>query len=200
MECRADVRGDRALPRRSTCAVARRQLAVGGRDRVADAGRGGAVHHGAARLGIVVKSSPMRFCRRVMRRSSRRVVGPDYLLGLLSDSERTALRAFEAKFGVREVDGFNYPNASVGLNAPAVVGDINGTTATVTAAGKAGGFGYLNGPVPFSAGSYSYIAEPLAPSAQPPGRVSRPWLVHRCRGVGLVRCWVCIRMLVSSNW
>ncbi len=64
------------------------------------------------------------------------VVGPDYLLGLLSDSERTALRTFEAKFGVREVDGFNYANASVGLNAPALVGDLNGTTATVTAAGQ----------------------------------------------------------------
>ena len=94
------------------------------------------------------------------------VVGPDYLLSQLSDSERTALRAFEARFGVREVDGFNWPNASVGLNAPAVIGDINGTTATVTAAGRAGGFGYLNGPVPFSAGSWSYVAEPLAPAAQ----------------------------------
>ena len=27
--------------------------------------------------------------------------------------------------------------------------------------GRAGGFGYLNGPVPFSAGSYSYVALPL---------------------------------------
>ena len=66
------------------------------------------------------------------------VVGPDYVLGTLTDAERTALRSYEAKFGIREVDGFNYPNASVGLNTPAVVGDINGTTATVTAAGKGG--------------------------------------------------------------
>ena len=39
------------------------------------------------------------------------VVGPDYLLSQLSDAERTALRAFEARFGVREVDGFNWPNS-----------------------------------------------------------------------------------------
>ncbi len=97
------------------------------------------------------------------------VVGPDYLLSQLSDPERTSLRAFEASFGIREVDGFNWPNASVGLNPPAVIGDINGTTATVTAAGLAGGFGYLNGPVPFSAGSYSYIAEPLAAASLPTG-------------------------------
>ena len=97
------------------------------------------------------------------------VVGPDYVLGLLTDAERTSLRAFEAKFGVREVDAYNYPGAAVGLNAPAVVGDINGTTATVTTAGRAGGFGYLNGPVPFSIGSYSYLAEPLATSALPAG-------------------------------
>ena len=97
------------------------------------------------------------------------VVGPDYLLSQLADPERVSLRAFEAKFGVREVDGFNFPNAAVGLNAPGVIGDINGTTATVTAAGKAAGFGYLNGPVPFSIGSYSYIAEPLAAASLPAG-------------------------------
>ncbi len=84
---------------------------------------------------------------------------------------RSALHCatFEATFGVREVDGFNWPNSSVGLNPPAVIGDINGTTATVTAAGLAGGFGYLNGPVPFSTGSYSYIAEPLAAASLPAG-------------------------------
>ncbi len=97
------------------------------------------------------------------------VVGPDYVLGQLSDAERTSLRAYEAKFGIREVDGFNYPNPTVGLDVPAVVGDINGTTATVTAAGKNSGFGYLNGPVPFSIGSYSFLAAPLPAASLPAG-------------------------------
>ncbi len=96
------------------------------------------------------------------------VVGPDYMLGQLSDSERTALRTYEAKFGIREVDGYNYANPSVGLDvAPGA--DLTGTTANVTVAGSKAGFGYLNGPVPFSAGSYGYAAEPLAPAAQLPG-------------------------------
>jgi Putative Ig domain len=97
------------------------------------------------------------------------VVGPDAVLGSLTAAELTSLRAYEAKFGIREVDAFNYPNVTLGLNTPAVVGDINGTTATVTAAGKTSGFGYLNGPVPFSIGSYSYIAEPLAAASMPAG-------------------------------
>ena len=97
------------------------------------------------------------------------VVAPDYLISTLTAAERTSLRAFEAKFGVREVDGFNWPNPAVGLDYPGVIGDINGTTATVTPAGLAGGFGYLNGPVPFSAGSYSYVAEPLPAASQVAG-------------------------------
>ncbi len=81
----------------------------------------------------------------------------------------TAVRAFEAKFGVREVDAYNWANPAVGLNYAGISGDINGTVATVTAAGRADGFGYLNGSVPFSAGSWSYIAEPLAAASLPAG-------------------------------
>jgi hypothetical protein len=97
------------------------------------------------------------------------VVGPDAALAALSDAERTALRAYETKFGVRQVDAYNWANPTVGLNYAAVSGDINGTIATVTAAGRADGFGYLNGPVPFSAGSWSYVAEPLAAASLPAG-------------------------------
>ncbi len=97
------------------------------------------------------------------------VVGPDYLMTGLTPAELTTLRAYEAKFGVREVDAYNWANPAVGLNFAGVTGDINGTVATVTAAGRADGFGYLNGPVPFSAGSWSYIAAPLATASLPAG-------------------------------
>ena len=97
------------------------------------------------------------------------VVVPDYTLAGLSVAEISVLRAYEAKFGIREVDAYNWANPAVGLNYAGITGDINGTVATVTPAGLAGGFGYLNGPVPFSAGSWSYIAEPLAPASLPTG-------------------------------
>ena len=60
------------------------------------------------------------------------VILPSYLGGGLSSDELDAVRAFEAKFGVREVDAFNYANPAVGLNVASVAGDIAGTTATVT--------------------------------------------------------------------
>ena len=97
------------------------------------------------------------------------VIAPSYDLPTLSPAESSALRAYEAKFGVREVDAFNWANPAVGLNYAAVIGDIAGTVATVTPAGLVGGFGYLNGPVPFSVGSYSYLAEPLAAASLPAG-------------------------------
>jgi hypothetical protein len=98
------------------------------------------------------------------------VVVPDAGLGLLTGAERTALRSFEAKFGVREVDAYNYPSATFGLVAPPTfAGDLTGTTATVTAAGKAAGFGYLNGPVKFSIGSTGYLAQILPASSMPAG-------------------------------
>lgn len=95
------------------------------------------------------------------------VVGPDYLMTGLSAAERTDLREFEAKFGVREVGGFNWANPGNGLNYAGFVGDLNGVTAAVTTAGRSNGFGYLDGPVPFGPGSYSFLAEPLAAAALP---------------------------------
>ena len=97
------------------------------------------------------------------------VVVPSATLPYLDLDEQTALRTYEAKFGIREVDAYNWANPAVGLNYATVYGDIAGTTATVTAAGLNGGFGYLNGPVPYSIGSYSYVAEPLAPAELPAG-------------------------------
>jgi Putative Ig domain len=94
------------------------------------------------------------------------VVAPSATLDALTPEERTSLRAYEAKFGIREVDTYNWANPTLGLNIVDPV-DTTGMTASVTAAGANNGFGYLNGPVPFSIGSYGYISEPLA--AQVPG-------------------------------
>ncbi len=97
------------------------------------------------------------------------VIAPSYLLSGLSTAETASLHAYEAKFGIREVDAYNWANPAIGLNLAGVVGDISGTVASVTAAGQASGFGYLNGPVPFSAGSWSYIAQPLVAASMPAG-------------------------------
>ena len=96
------------------------------------------------------------------------VVSPSYTGGSLSSAELTALRSYEAGFAVREIDGFNWANPAVGLNYAGYSGDLAGVTATVTAQGKAQGLQYLNGPVPFSLGSYSYVAEPLTATSNPP--------------------------------
>jgi Putative Ig domain len=96
------------------------------------------------------------------------VILPSYLGGGLTDAELAALRSFEATFGVREVDAFNYANPAVGLNVATVSGDLAPITATVTPAGLANGFQYLNGPVPFTAGSFSYLAVPLSATSDPP--------------------------------
>ena len=96
------------------------------------------------------------------------VILPSYSGGGLSAAELTALRSFEATFGVREVDAYNWANPAVGLNYATVLGDLPaGTVATATAAGLANGFQYLNGPVTFSAGSYSYLATPLTATSNP---------------------------------
>ncbi|GAA2454214.1 hypothetical protein [Streptomyces macrosporus] len=89
--------------------------------------------------------------------------------------EMAALAAYEAEFGVRQVDAYTYAAPAVGLNRPqdpGHAGPLDGTTARVTDAGKAGPFGYLDGEVPFEDNdprvdeSYGYLAVPLA---DPPG-------------------------------
>lgn len=89
------------------------------------------------------------------------VVAPSYALTGLSVSEVTALRGYEAKFGIREADMFSYPGWDFGLGTPVIVDDFTGVTATVNATGQAAGWGYLNGPVPFSIGSAGYLAQPV---------------------------------------
>ena len=67
--------------------------------------------------------------------------------GLLSEAERTALSAYEIRFGVREVNAYVYPGSDVGTTVPTSGGPLDGRTATVTPAGLADPFRYLRGTV-----------------------------------------------------
>jgi hypothetical protein len=94
------------------------------------------------------------------------IVLPDAAPVGLSGAEMSALAAYERTFGVREVDAYSPPTASLGMNAPAYSGVLPGEAA-VSAAGAADGFGYLNQAFPFSGGPagqapFGYLAEPLA--------------------------------------
>ena len=68
-----------------------------------------------------------------------------------------ALDAYESSFGVRQVDGYMYPSPALGVTVFATSGLLDGTTGTLTAAGRAA-FPELKGPVPFDTGSYGYEA------------------------------------------
>ena len=68
----------------------------------------------------------------------------------------TALDTYESTFGVRQVDGYVYPTSALG-QTDVSGGALDGTTATLTAAGLAA-FPELKGPVTFSTGTYGYPA------------------------------------------
>lgn len=102
------------------------------------------------------------------------VVLPNEAPSQLSAAELAALDKFEREFKIRQLDSYVYPSPAVGLNWPAnpgYLGPMDGKVATITAAGKAGGFGYLNGSVPFEdisptvSETYGYLAVPLPADA-----------------------------------
>ena len=66
----------------------------------------------------------------------------------------SALDTYESSFGVRQVDGYMYPDPALGVTE-ASGGALDGTTGTLTTAGLAA-FPELKGPVPFDTGSYGY--------------------------------------------
>ncbi|MFZ0229532.1 MAG: hypothetical protein WAL41_21885, partial [Mycobacterium sp.] len=66
----------------------------------------------------------------------------------------TALDTYESTFGVRQVDGYAYPTPSTGQTF-VDSGALDGTTGTLTAAGLTA-FPELQGPIPFSTGTYGY--------------------------------------------
>lgn len=93
---------------------------------------------------------------------------------ILSADELSALTAYEARFGIRQVDAYNWPSSSVGLNAPTFSGPLDGQSATVTAAGLLSPFQYLKGTFsvdnydPANAETWGYLATPLVGAAFTP--------------------------------
>jgi hypothetical protein len=80
----------------------------------------------------------------------------------------SALDTYESSFGVRQIDGYTYPDPALGVT-DASVGALDGTTANLTAAGLAALPG-LAGSVFFSTGAYGY------PSTVTAGAPFTPWL------------------------
>ncbi|MFE0647623.1 hypothetical protein ACFVZH_03400 [Streptomyces sp. NPDC059534] len=90
--------------------------------------------------------------------------GPD-------SAEYTALQTYERTFGIPQVDAYTWSHPGVGLDytdAGGYSGVLDGTTAGVTAAGRAGPFRYLAGALTFEdndpaiAESYGYAGGPRA--------------------------------------
>ncbi|MFI1767842.1 hypothetical protein ACH41H_38155 [Streptomyces sp. NPDC020800] len=101
------------------------------------------------------------------------VVLPDDNPFAAGSAEMAALASYEQTYAVPQVDAYTYARPAAGLQYPVAggySGSIDGAQAQVTAAGKAGPFGYLDGAVPFednspSVGeSYAYLSAP-APGA-----------------------------------
>ncbi|MEU8778924.1 hypothetical protein [Streptomyces sp. NPDC048606] len=88
-------------------------------------------------------------------------------------TEMTALAAYEQAYAIPQVDAYTYARPQVGLQyfvPGGYAGSVDGVQAQVTAAGRSGPFGYLEGAVPFEDNSptvgesYAYLAQP-APGA-----------------------------------
>ncbi|MER6011885.1 hypothetical protein [Streptomyces bluensis] len=115
-------------------------------------------------------------------------------------AEMAALTAYEQTYDVPQVDAYTYARPEAGLQYPTqggYSGSIDGARAEVTAAGKAGPFGYLDGAVPFEDNdpavgeSYAYLSTPVAGAdftpyveAAIPGRPTRGTLVGEYRHDG----------------
>ena len=87
----------------------------------------------------------------------------------------TALDAYESTFGVRQIDGYSYPNPALGLTDTGS-GALDGTTGRLTAAGLSA-LPELKGAVPFGTGSYGYPAAAVA------GAPVTPWLENASGGI-----------------
>lgn len=81
-------------------------------------------------------------------------------------AEQTALETYERTYGIPQVDAYTWAHPEVGLDYSAYSGTLDGRTADVTTAGKAGWFGYLDGAVAFEDNSaatqesYGFVAPP----------------------------------------
>ncbi|MFC9681776.1 hypothetical protein [Streptomyces sp. NPDC056948] len=86
-------------------------------------------------------------------------------------AEQSALEAYERTYGIPQVDAYTWAHPEVGLDYTSEggwAGTLDGREASVTAAGKAGRFGYLEGAFRFEDNapdvqeSYGYVARPRA--------------------------------------
>ena len=87
----------------------------------------------------------------------------------------TAVDGYESAFGVRQVDGYGYPNPALGLTDTGA-GALDGTSAQLTAAGLLA-LPELKGTIPFGTGSYGYPASAVA------GAPVTPWLENSAGGI-----------------
>ncbi|MFJ1608697.1 hypothetical protein ACIOHS_35915 [Streptomyces sp. NPDC088253] len=115
-------------------------------------------------------------------------------------AEMAALAAYEQTYAIPQVDAYTYARPEAGLKYPVsggYSGSVDGVQAQVTAAGKAGPFGYLDGTVPFEDNSatvgesYAYLSTPAAGAdftpyvdAPIPGQSTRGSLVGEYRHDG----------------
>ncbi|MFC4468292.1 hypothetical protein ACFPH6_27760 [Streptomyces xiangluensis] len=84
-------------------------------------------------------------------------------------AEQAALESYEKAFGIPQVDAYTWAHPGVGLDYTSEggwAGTLDGREASVTEAGQAGYFGYLDGPLRFDDNSvsvqesYGYVARP----------------------------------------
>ncbi|MGW0336129.1 hypothetical protein ACWD0J_30495 [Streptomyces sp. NPDC003011] len=115
-------------------------------------------------------------------------------------TEMAALAAYEQTYAIPQVDAYTYARPEAGLRYPVhggYAGGMDGVQASVTPAGRAGPFGYLDGAVPFEDNdpnvgeSYAYLSTPTAGAdftsyvdAPIPGQATRGSLVGEYRHDG----------------
>ena len=80
----------------------------------------------------------------------------------------SALFSYESSFGLRQVDGYMFPDPLRGATE-VTGGALDGTTGTLTSAGLAG-LPELKGPIPFDSGTFGYTATATA------GSPFTPWI------------------------
>ena len=104
----------------------------------------------------------------------------------LTTTERDTLAAYERSYGVRQVDAYDYPGSSLGMDSPVYAGSLDGSQLTITNAGLTGPFSYLNGPLTVddidanNTEVYGYLAAPSA--ALPTGETFTPLLTGKAGG------------------
>ena len=94
------------------------------------------------------------------------VILPNQAGAGLSAAEISALDVYETAYGVRQVNGYDFPTSTMGAVFSGASGTLDGSPATVTPAGLAGPFSYLKGQFtiedvdPAVSETFGYLANP----------------------------------------